>query len=134
MSSNLSEKKIKEYIDDQVRQSTDSSIQSLTNNIADLKRVLREHAERETESRESLKEDVKRTIKETVNGKIDRMQQGLDKSMADLAPIIKEYQDNKTTKETLERKGMVFVKGAAALGTLAGGVYVIRELFQWITQ
>lgn len=123
---------MKDYIDDNVRQATDSSIQSLTNNISELKKVLNDHSRAEVESREAMKQHVAKTIKEVVNGKIDRMQQTLNESMADLAPIIKEYKDNKTTKETLERKGAFIVKGAAALATLAGGAYVIREIFQWI--
>lgn len=67
----MEKEEIKNYVDEQVRHSTDSAIMALTRVIGDYNNRLEKHREEEAKFREKMLETIRSEIKITVNGKID---------------------------------------------------------------
>jgi hypothetical protein len=108
----------KEYIDDQVRLSTDSSIKAVTtmlsflqtslNNIFD---KLDQRADIDDKKHEEFKQDmlvvVRDEIQNKVNGKIDRLSAKFDILIndEDLKEILKNHKENKIALKVVKNKG-----------------------------
>lgn len=122
---------IKDYIDDNVRKSTDSSIQALTIIIDGLKRDNAKHIENEIKSRQDFRVEladiVERQIKITVNGKIDK----IDKKIDELTPVLRQYNENKIVEERDKKRGMFAVKLAGGLVTIGGALTLMKFYLNW---
>ena len=107
---------INEEIKDEIRHSTDSSIQALTLLVRDIQNDNRKHREEEMDSRVKYRTEmlsaVRDEMKVTVNGKIDNLTQQV-KDMDDrfkehceiVEPIIRQFEDRKGFWNTLSVSG-----------------------------
>lgn len=86
-------------IHDEIRMSTDSSIQALTVLVRDLQNDNRKHRQEELESRQAYRMEmlntVENTVKVTVNGKIDAANKKLDMLIERSEPVLTQYEERK---------------------------------------
>jgi len=139
-SNNMLQEEIKNYIDDNVRKSTDSSIQALTN-------IVKSHHNAEIaaheEFRNKLLAEVVDVVKTTVNGKIDLLnkkqdeqseKQNKDSEKIDIliertTPVVKEYEEKQVIRSVANRFGI----GTSKFAAFIGSVTVIGAAIIWIT-
>lgn len=123
----------KDYIDDQVRLSTDSSLKAtsqvlgyLQNSIKEIKETLERHKEEEELSRERARDEMREAVKEqiqiTVNGKIDR----IAKTLEEMNGMKKDYDDGQGFKRVV-KKGVLYILGLASLIT---AWFTIKSTFE----
>lgn len=120
----------KNYIDDQVRLSTDSSIKAVSQVLGylqqsnqEIKKTLEDHKENEIASREKAKEEMKVVVevqmKKIVNGKLDKQDVKIDeilKQLAEMKQMKKDYDDKQGFKIVV-KKGVLYILGLASLIT-----------------
>lgn len=111
----------KNYIDDQVRLATDSSLKAISqvlgylqNSNKEIREVLDRHKIEEEVSREKARQEMREAVKEqiqiTVNGKIDKIAQTLE----EMKDMKKDYDDGQGFNRVV-KKGILYVLGLAGL-------------------
>jgi uncharacterized protein Veg len=129
---------VKDYIDDRVRLSTDSSNKAMTemlgylqHSINDIKTSLDAHRNEEMESREHarelMRETVDRQIQRSVNGKIDKIDKKLDIHIGEMQEIKEKFNDSKITKKVLTPIIKNVAYGAGALITITSAWAVFKS-------
>ena len=118
-----------EDIHDEIRQSTDSSIQALTMLVRDLQNDNRKHRQEEVESRQTYRMEMLNTVenivKVTVNGKIDSANKKLDMLIERSEPVLTQYEERKGFWTTISNSSKAIGLVAALL---AGSVYILKLL------
>ena len=118
-----------EDIHDEIRQSTDSSIQALTMLVRDLQNDNRKHRQDELESRQAYRMEMLNTVenivKVTVNGKIDSANKKLDMLIERSEPVLTQYEERKGFWTTISNSSKAIGLVAALL---AGSVYILKLL------
>lgn len=127
----MNKEAIQDYIDDNVRKSTDSSIQALTSLVRSLQEDNRRHREEELESRQLYRMEMLNTVenivKVTVNGKIDAANKKLDMLIERSEPVIKQFEEKQIVNKQFGLIGTTTGKFAAFIGSLT----VIGAAFIW---
>lgn len=106
-----------EQIKDEIRLGIDSGTHSLTTVVREVQHDVREmqhdfkkHREEELVSRETYRSlliaDVKKEMQVNFNGKMDKVMLKLDTLIERSAPVIKQYEDTKTTWSTIKKWGI----------------------------
>lgn len=121
---------IKNYIDDQVRLSTDSSIKALTNLLNEVIKMFDSH-------KKEIAIVVENKIETKVNGKIDRLTalvNSLTTAVAELKPVKEKYEDEIKTSEVHDKDRKYVLKWAgivSAIGIILAGIkYFILNLLK----
>ena len=107
------EKEIQEYIKSEVEEQVEVRVHA-SNQVTDrlvkeFRDELRDHENTSHMLRlqfyKELNETVENTIKKVVNGKIDKMQQGLNDHIQRVEPVIKKFEDEQAVLRVTEREG-----------------------------
>ena len=93
----MEKEEIKNYINDQVRNSTDSAIMALTRVIGDYNNKLEKHREEENKFKEKILEIIRSEIKITINNKIDGIKKTQEQDREINEQFRKEIRDFITT-------------------------------------
>lgn len=117
-----------DYINDQIRLSTDSAIQANTQILHFIQTSLSDLHKRFDTHNSEMSEEVKKVIKETVNGKIDRMSAKLDTHIEKVEPMLEVFEKNKIVKMELAKGGKLILKTAGGVVTLGAAWMAIKSL------
>lgn len=120
----------KDYIDDQVRLSTDSTIKAQTQMLHYIQTSLNSLHGRFDSHNSNIQEEVKAVIKETVNGKIDRMSAKLDEHAMRVQPMLDVFEKNKVISMVVNEKGKLILKTAGGVVTLAAAYYILKDFIK----
>jgi len=123
--------KTKEYIDDEVRKSTDSSIKAVTTmlsflqtDLKDISNKIDQRADLDDKKHAEYKQDmlvvVREEIQNKVNGKIDRLSAKFDALIddEDLKEILKNYKENKIALKVVKNQSTAW--GSPVIKTILG--------------
>lgn len=116
-------------IHDEIRMSTDSSIQALTTLVRDLQNDNRKHRQEELESRQAYRMEMLNTVenivKVTVNGKIDAANKKLDMLIERSEPVLTQYEERKGFWATMSN----YSKSVGLVAALvASSIYILKLL------
>jgi len=126
----MSEEDIKNYIDDQVRLSTDSSIKALTNLLNEVIKMFDSH-------KKEIAVVVENKIETKVNGKIDRLTKIVNDiaiAVEALKPVKEKFDEEIKTEEVHDKDRKTFLKWAGivtAIGVILSGIkYFLLNLLK----
>lgn len=84
---------------------------------------------------EVIRSEIAVGIKQNVNGKLDRMQEGLDthnlkheNDMQRMMPIIESYEEGKRDIESAQKAGKIVLWLAASTTAIGGAYLVVRNI------
>jgi len=126
----MSEEDIKNYIDNQVRLSTDSSIKALTNLLNEVIKMFDSH-------KKEIAVVVENKIETKVNGKIDKLTKlinDLTIAVAELKPVKEKFDEEVKTEEVHDKDRKFFLKWAglfSAIGIIIASIkYFLLNLLK----
>lgn len=73
----------------------------------------------------------------TNNKKLDALTEKVDEldiKVDELAPVLKQYNDNKTIENNDKKRGLLIVKWAGALIAIGSAALMIQSFFKWIVK
>lgn len=134
----MEKEELKNYVEDRVRLSTDSAIQTLTNLIGKVLLMLDGQKKEFDNHKKEIAIVVENKIDTKVNGKIDKLTillNDLSAAVADLKPVKEKFDKEVKTEEVHDADRRFFLKWAglfSAIGIILAGIkYFILNLLKW---